>query len=145
MTERKIRTRSHSRIAFFAIFALALVVLAGVMIVAGKPTAAAERKTNNIIHVYGLGSDDVSLLVDGKVYPAETVSHAENHTVYTYGLATFEYDGKEYEAIFRSEVAQGKGYYETSFSLEEAQRDNITVYGEAQPEYCTMTVIVGQK
>lgn len=145
MTTQKIRTHSHSRIAFFAIALLVLAILAGVMIVAGKPTAAAERKTTNIIHVYGLGSDDVSILVDGKVYPAETVSHAENHTVYTYGLATFEYDGKEYEAIFRSEVAQGKGYFETSFSFEEALRDNITVYGESQPEYCTMTVMVGEK
>lgn len=123
-------------VAVLAVFA----VLATALLAYYRPTASATRSDDTMVKVYGVGGDDVSLAIDGTIYPATVVNHAEDRHVYTDGYAEVEHNGETYLVYFTSVVAQGKGTYIVEFSLEESLAEIVSATCEFEPEYCQFSV-----
>lgn len=104
------------------------------------PTASGTRETVADVEVYGIGDDDVGIIISDEIFRTRNVSYAADGIVHTDGVAPFVYNGENYIAYFYSDVAQGTGTYNVEFNFNDALNNKIVVHPEENSENCTFVV-----
>lgn len=118
-------------------------IIAVALLVQYRPTQVQARSAETPVQMCGVGTDDVSLIVDGVVYPAETISCAKDRVVYSNGEAAIVHDGVEYTVSFNSWATQGGGSHIVEFNLEDAIGEGAEAASQLHPDDCKVFVIAG--